>query len=1261
MSDCSENRNPLKRNGTSQGQRVLAKLSPSSVEVLDKSTEDWMVWASKFSKHIGYTSINNDMVGSMEPFFTNNVSAQLALVASYPPETLSKYIREVLLYIETNENGLKKAYTQLFDIILSYLAIVDQLFQVTKADDEYNKILLYHIQAKLLPLESRTFAYYKASLEGTVAQRLIVQSQVINTNIFSRSILSHKDVINNGFSNLSEQRYISGVDFDSYFGAIASDTSIFGGLTGFKKRIKYVTQHNFFTSILDEISASVNFIVKLSQKYIEKYVSNWPHHKPNYALYLTWLQILDDTKWHLNELTGRHLDFYYKDVLKLRPLEQNPDKAFLSIELNKVTSSYALKNNTLFMGPKDDNGEVIIYKSIRETVLNKAKIKHLSSLYFGDEDDNIGTTINNRRLFSAPIINSADGLGEVLSEDAIAWHPFHIKTFENGELSAVNMPKAEVGFAIASHYLRLKEGEREIQLTLQLSKSLTLNSSDYQAFITTEKEWLELDTQATIPPNGALNKMQFTFTVPADKDPIVAYNKDVHLGTLTATEPVLRIVLKHQNNQPFLYDSLSSTTLYRVELKVKVGETTGSYNEGGIKNLELHNDTSPLNPSKPFHPWGAEPTVGNSFIIGSDEVFYKQGAKVQLNFKWKDIPRNNDGDMSLIPLDYDASTSSLYTPFYSSDRTQYVPSVEILKLSKNKWETITGKESEAVLNNDIVDKVIGTIPVYKVVDKLGLVLDLTNDLHKEIFLDKSKTWNSYSSNSTNGYIKVKLNHDFGHRDYYLALQSFFKENEKGASAPAYPYKPTLESFSVSYEASCNLRMFTNNVNVFSKRPLEFFHTGPFGDSEQHKVLQKKNPKLLSKFISKTNGTYKSQGSFFIGIENIEPGDTQSILFQIQEGSEDPLLEKPENHLVWQYLIANNKWVNFSDDGVGDNTSGLIESGLINFIIPEDASLVHTAFENNLIWIRCLVTKSPNAVAKIIGVYPNSIIVERVIPDGTEYKSMMSVAGEIKKLLIPDAKLKKITQNFTSFEGNSEESDEAFYLRASERLRHKDRAITIWDIEKLILQAFPEIYKVKCLNHTKIEGSLNEANLIYNEVAPGHIAVITIPNLSNRNDIDPLKPYTKKSTLKAIKEFLRKRTSCHITLHTSQPDFEEVKVKCNITLRKEFSDINYYKSVIQNDLMNYLSPWAFTSDTDLNFGGRIHKSVLIDFIEELGYVDFLTDFELIHIKSNGDTTKVEEAVASTARSILVSVPASKHNLTVLLKAPETVLEIDCVDE
>ncbi|MCB0502660.1 MAG: baseplate J/gp47 family protein, partial [Bacteroidetes bacterium] len=828
----------------------------------------------------------------------------------------------------------------------------------------------------------------------------------------------------------------------------------------------------------------------------------------------------------------------------------------------------------------------------------------------------------------------------------------------NAELTSVNMPKATIGFAITSHYLRLREGQRTITLELTVANSVAFNNFSYKAFITTEKDWLMIDDATLVlskSGGGNVNKITFTLTVPADKDPIVAYDPAVHLGSLSTTEPVLKIILEHKDAEAFIYPKLSSTHISNVHLKVNVGNINGTYDENGIKNLELHNDESPLNPTKPFYPWGAEPKVGNSFVIGSDEIFYKKGAKLQLNFNWKDYPLSSDGSVNLSVLDYDSGSGVKYNSFNSTNRTKsgddgYVPHVEVEKLSKNKWVSLQ--------NNQQVFRDNATAPVK---DKVSVELDLTAASHKELFLEKDQNWKAYVTNPNKGFLRIKLNNDFGHRDYYMALQSFFKLNQDSATAPAYPYQPTLQSFSISYEAGCSLSMTTTDSDAFSNRQLSFFHIGPFGDSEQHKVLSGDAISLMTGLVNKTEGVYKDQGSLFIGLENLNPGDTQSVLFQLQEGSEDPLLDKPENHLIWQYLSKNNSWKTFTEDEVGDNTNGLIESGIINFIIPKDAALEHTAMASGLIWIRCSVTQATDAVCKIIGIYPNAIEVKRIIPSNTEYSTMLTEAGGIKKLFKPESKVKKIEQPFTGFDGKPKESSESFYRRVSERLRHKDRAITIWDYERLVLQAFPEIYKVKCLNHTKIGGSLSEGNLVYNEVAPGNVSIITIPDLANRNDIDPLKPYTKKSTLKNIEDFLNERTSCQVKLWTAQPDFEEVKVKCTIVLRKEYPDINYYKEVIQKDITNFLSPWAFSDTADLNFGGRIHQSVLIDFIEELPYVDYLTDFILTHIKSNGDSATVQEAVASTARSILVSVPAIKHDLNVQLKAIETNDAIVCEDE
>ncbi|HEY9046759.1 MAG TPA: hypothetical protein VIN08_12730, partial [Ohtaekwangia sp.] len=55
----------------------------------------------------------------------------------------------------------------------------------------------------------------------------------------------------------------------------------------------------------------------------------------------------------------------------------------------------------------------------------------------------------------------------------------------------------------------------------------------------------------------------------------------------------------------------------------------------------------------------------------------------------------------------------------------------------------------------------------------------------------------------------------------------------------------------------------------------------------------------------------------------------------------------------------------------------------------------------------------------------------------------------------------------------------------------------------------------------------------------------------------------------------------------------------------------------------------------------------NFIEERDYIDFILDLKMF-FKKDGAATEipfVDEITASTARSILVSAPASKHKVTI----------------
>jgi hypothetical protein len=255
------------------------------------------------------------------------------------------------------------------------------------------------------------------------------------------------------------------------------------------------------------------------------------------------------------------------------------------------------------------------------------------------------------------------------------------------------------------------------------------------------------------------------------------------------------------------------------------------------------------------------------------------------------------------------------------------------------------------------------------------------------------------------------------------------------------------------------------------------------------------------------------------------------------------------------------------------------------------------------------------------------------------------AGTISKLAAPDLALKKIVQPYSSFDGRPAETSAAFSTRVSERLRHKDRAVTMFDYESLVLEAFPRLYRVKCLNTTQLKRNGQNTIVADNELMPGAVTVVTVPWTHGQNARDPLRPYTDQATLTAVDGFLRKRISPFVRLEVQNPSFEEVQVDFQVRFKPEVGDIAFYIDELNKALVGFLTPWSRPGGGEITFGGRLWKSSVIDFVEEQPQVEYIAEFRLYHkvdiSAAAGAWTPVDVEMidATTARSILVS--AARH--------------------
>jgi hypothetical protein len=459
----------------------------------------------------------------------------------------------------------------------------------------------------------------------------------------------------------------------------------------------------------------------------------------------------------------------------------------------------------------------------------------------------------------------------------------------------------------------------------------------------------------------------------------------------------------------------------------------------------------------------------------------------------------------------------------------------------------------------------------------------------------------------------------------------------------------ISNFSLGYKASSSVQFTQPRIETANN---QFYHLTPFGYAEVF------NDGTTANFQAENTEKYTlladviNSGELFIGFENAEPDTVVTVLFQVADGSSNPL--KNMVAVNWFYL-SENEWIKFENRNVIDRTNNFTQSGIVTLTLPADITNQNSAFGKGLHWLKAVVGNDIDAVCSMILIQAQAASVELVQDETSQVEFRQLIPPKtISKLVESNAAIKTITQPFESFNGRTRESDEHFYVRVSERLRHKQRAISIWDYEHILLEQFPQLYKVKCLNHS---GFYEDNGVtIFCENLPGHVTIIPLPDLKQNTHANLLKPYTPIGLLNNINEYLKKITSPFVKLHINNPQFEEIQLDFKVKFYDNL-DISFYTQLLNQDIEKFLCPWAYSNNFEIPFGSKISKSVLLNFIEERRYVDFLTCFEMHHLLRDGETVlfekrNVEEAVATTSRSILVSYFNETSGLRHIINSPAT---------
>lgn len=1197
---CSNNLNPLKlpNEGSRQDQRTADALRPAYAPVDQQQIEDALVFAQGYARHLRFFADNNQANGDWQAFFSRDDASLLAIAATQDLNFYQRRLKAGFDYLndlqhQGNPTAIKQHLGQLFSALASLVLQLEQLRRHLGEQIALKAILDNAIANQLAGPLRDLIAYYKGfpSSDPTFAAATI---DIV--------ILGGEGVAFSRLSNANLPRIWQTVDgqWNGYFAGIAADASVYGASADVFERANHIATHNLFTAIFEQFLTVYARVVSEAKDSLHRHLSDSDQHSPHFALFLAFLHLLDHVRADINTLTQRHLDFYYRDILRLQEKPPLPGKAHVLVDLAKHRDQHAVAAGSLLKAGKDALGKPVFFAADKTLIANKIKISSLKTLYRHGNPTITGSetlAYQHGRIFASPIANSDDGLGAELTSSDGSWGPFFNKRYLQGKLQSINMPMAEIGFAVASHYLYLAEGTRNIELRLPSALPAAILPSDFECAVTVKKTWLLLTA------SFSNDRRSLKFAVDGDQAPIVGYNGKVHGYQLETDLPVLLVKLRHDPQRNYAYDSLREITLG--ELRLTVGVT-------GLKSLSLSNDFGPIDASKAFQPFGALPVAKNQLVIGCQEAFQKQLATLQLNIEWQNQPA---------PFESGVEIAAAY-------------------LQAGDWQAL-GNQKYPVTSSEFN----------------------FNSVVSGRFLDNSdfSQANLYSSGSRNGFIRLQLQQDFGQRAYEVALLDYIRDKTETATAmkmlidapsgdvskvkpdtpPQVPIGPYIARISLDYTASQTIAV--GNAGNYSQRLANFFHIAPFGHAEQHAYLPSAADGLylLPQLVEPATDQAQS-AALLIGLTGVEAPQSLSLLFQVADGTADPLSDKPKPNFQWHYLSAN-RWLPIKAIDIQDDTGEWLKSAIIQLQLPSDIADGNSLLPGDQYWLKVEVDAQSAAVCRLIGIETQAVgatFIDQA--NDPAYDSSNLPANSIAKLQQPEAAVKALRQPYNGFGGRGNEDDQAFYTRISERLRHKDRAIAQWDYEHLVLEAFPEIFLVKCLNHTEYQGNR------YRELAAGHVTLVTLPKLLGQAAADPLRPYTSLNLLKQIEAYLLSRCPGFVELHVKNPEFEEIAVRFNVCFYPGL-DTSHYSKLLNEALIRHLSPWAYSDQIAPSFGGKIYRARVLNFVEELPYVDYVSEFRLAHSFIGLDGTAHEiadnsEIVGSKAVSILVS--ARQHDINVL---------------
>ncbi len=604
----------------------------------------------------------------------------------------------------------------------------------------------------------------------------------------------------------------------------------------------------------------------------------------------------------------------------------------------------------------------------------------------------------------------------------------------------------------------------------------------------------------------------------ADQPAVVAARPALH-GEGWPALPVLQLRLQSRSRL-FASSLLQQLPLEAVLLAVQVR---------GLRALQLHNQLGRLDPSKPFMPFGPLPEPGAYLMFSHPELAQKPLQSLQLHMRWQGLPRRP----------WEEHYAGYPDAPWSSQALRVQPAV----LVDGQWRDADPEGQGMPL--------FPAAPLGQPAGVQRLDLDATKllRLHRSAPAAAAAALD-YSLLTRHGHFRLGLAgspHAFGHAAYPPLLTETLTLNsklKKPAPLPLAPYTPTLAALEADYAA--NQRIPARSDGALADGT-ELRYLGPFGTQPLHALPQAAPRHVLQR--------WPAMGQLLIGLEGEQPQGPLSLMFKLRAESAQEPLGRPLPRLRWQAWCGDG-WQDLEAHRVLlDGTDGLLRTGVITLDLPQGMSRNCPSLPHGPYWLRLLGDESLPLLAGLQGVWTNGLLARLQGPALPRPLAPLS----IRMALEPVPGLASVRQPWPSFGEREAERAAGWVTRVSERLRHRGRAAMPWDYERLVLQHFPEVQRVKCIACSDPRGD-------------GRLSVVVVPALPAGAAPDGTEaPKLDAATLARIQRWLQERMPPGQDLLVRNASYERLQVRCSLRL-KPGEPVGERLRQLNDALRAYLSPW-----------------------------------------------------------------------------------------